>query len=113
MDVSSASDLKVILARAAAFDGTPGFELNFLQLLAHEREALTEFLGLDSYCDSTVMTAYASFGTRLKFAHQDRILLAATWTSNIDCFVFEHFIHPWYLVSDYSRRTLVDFDSEI
>src|ERR1700730_5635093 len=70
------SDLKIVLAWPSGFRRTPGFELNFLQFLAHESESLAEFLGFDFYYDSTVMTAYASFGTRLKVANQDRILLA-------------------------------------
>jgi hypothetical protein len=36
------------------------------------------------------MTAYASFGIRLKFSNQDGIFLATIGTGDIDCFVLEH-----------------------
>jgi len=84
------SDLKIVLTRAAAFGGAPRFKLDFLQFLAHESEPPPEFLSLDFYHYSAVMTAYASFGTRLKVANQDRILLTTVGTRNIDRFVLEH-----------------------
>jgi hypothetical protein len=84
------SDLEIVLARAAALGGAPRFKLNFLQFLAHESEPLPEFLPLDSYRGSAVMTVYPSFGARLKVSNQDGILLATIGTSYIDGFVLEH-----------------------
>jgi hypothetical protein len=84
------SDLKVVLTRAAAFGGAPSFKLNFFQFLTHEREPPPKFLSFDFYHDSAVMAAYARFGACLKVANQDRILLTALGTGNVNCFVLEH-----------------------
>jgi hypothetical protein len=86
--------VKIVLARAAAFAGTPSFELNLLQFFTHGSESLPEFRSFDPYRDSTVTTAYARFSTRLKVAYQDGILSATIGTNNINCLVVEHFNIP-------------------
>jgi hypothetical protein len=68
---SSASDLKVVLAGAAAHGIPPRFVLDLFKFFTHRSEPFAEFSGVNLYRDPAMITADARLRTRFEVAHQN------------------------------------------